>query len=308
MRSARVEPHGAWSGLLGLDVSRLLQRAGLATGYGDLYAEWAKLSGAADPGHGRYASASVGVGTVGLSFEFKDYDRFNLLGNDPPPLVREHTAYLLNRRTHVMEPRNERGVQVEVVFPVEGVGTFTANYSRARNTVGAVTRRFDERYLALEVDRFGPDRPLQAFFDWGRDELGFRKALRTGGVTAGTTLGGGWSADVDAELQRGVLPFGAAPNYWDAYGAIAVEAPGGIRLSAAVDRTTDPLETDDPATLTVQETSPVRFWSATASGGAGNVDAVLFVGERRGGIACTSGTCYQVLPFRGAELRLMTRF
>jgi len=35
---------------------------------------------------------------------------------------------------------------------------------------------------------------------------------------------------------------------------------------------------------------------------------VLFVGKRRGGLACTAGTCYQVQPFEGAELRLVSRF
>jgi len=35
---------------------------------------------------------------------------------------------------------------------------------------------------------------------------------------------------------------------------------------------------------------------------------VLFLGKRRGGLACTAGTCYQVQPFEGVELRLVSRF
>jgi hypothetical protein len=35
--------------------------------------------------------------------------------------------------------------------------------------------------------------------------------------------------------------------------------------------------------------------------------ATLTFGKRRGGLACTAGTCYVVEPFKGAELRLTTR-
>ena len=41
---------------------------------------------------------------------------------------------------------------------------------------------------------------------------------------------------------------------------------------------------------------------------SGHHDLTLFAGERRGGRACTAGTCYEVLPFEGVELRLTSRF
>ena len=34
----------------------------------------------------------------------------------------------------------------------------------------------------------------------------------------------------------------------------------------------------------------------------------LFAGERRGGPACTSGICYEVLDFKGVEIRWTTKF
>ena len=34
----------------------------------------------------------------------------------------------------------------------------------------------------------------------------------------------------------------------------------------------------------------------------------LFVGERRGGPACSAGICYEVLDFKGVEMRWMARF
>ena len=34
----------------------------------------------------------------------------------------------------------------------------------------------------------------------------------------------------------------------------------------------------------------------------------LFYGKRRGGNACTSGICYEILPFEGLEVRLNSIF
>ena len=34
----------------------------------------------------------------------------------------------------------------------------------------------------------------------------------------------------------------------------------------------------------------------------------LFAGERRGGPACNAGVCYEVLDFKGVELRITSRF
>ncbi|MCT4646781.1 MAG: hypothetical protein N4A74_17455, partial [Carboxylicivirga sp.] len=34
----------------------------------------------------------------------------------------------------------------------------------------------------------------------------------------------------------------------------------------------------------------------------------LFAGERRGGPACSAGVCYEVLDFKGVELRWYARF
>jgi len=34
----------------------------------------------------------------------------------------------------------------------------------------------------------------------------------------------------------------------------------------------------------------------------------LFAGSRRGGPACNAGICYEVLDFKGVEIRLTSRF
>ena len=53
----------------------------------------------------------------------------------------------------------------------------------------------------------------------------------------------------------------------------------------------------------------LTFTSGTVSGEIGpHFEATLFYGKRRGGLACTAGTCYKVEPFKGTELRLTARF
>ena len=74
-----------------------------------------------------------------------------------------------------------------------------------------------------------------------------------------------------------------------------------------MDRSTDISETDQADTFEI-ETDPVRFLSVNLNARFGPYEALLFAGERRGGTACTSGTCYEVLAFKGAELRILTRF
>jgi len=34
----------------------------------------------------------------------------------------------------------------------------------------------------------------------------------------------------------------------------------------------------------------------------------VFYGSRRGGLTCLSGTCYEVLPFEGVEVRWTAQF
>ncbi len=54
----------------------------------------------------------------------------------------------------------------------------------------------------------------------------------------------------------------------------------------------------------------IRYWPGVeASYKINSSNTIsLFAGKRRGGPACTSGICYEVLDFEGVELRLKTKF
>jgi hypothetical protein len=305
-----VRPQGfegsyAWSWLAGMDLTPAFEHAGLSSLYGEVYAELANREKFTSDGHGRYLSGNFGIGSVGISVEYKDYDNFDLLANDPPQLVREHTAYLLNRNTHVLQTLNETGFQVEAVFPVADLVTVTGNISWGKNRLSStVSTVFDERFIGTELGFLPDSHTASVFFDWGRDELEALASHRTGGMLLGTSTENNHTLELNLELQRGKLPFGANPRYWDTYGVLSWQSPIGLGAAIALDRSTNPSETDRGN----NETDPVKFLSVNLNARFGPYEALLFVGERRGGTACTSGTCYEVLEFRGAELRLTTRF
>lgn len=304
------ETSWAWSGLAGLDFLPILNTLGVKDASGDLYAEYARRAGGPETGYGVYLSVNAAVRRLGVSVEYKDYDHFALGVNDPPSLVREHSAALLNRTTHVLLPLTERGYQAELTYVLSGVGTVTANLSRGRNALAAGFETvFDERYLAVEVDRFYPDFSGSAFFDWGRDELEAMHDRRTGGVLLETELAGGQRLSADFEVLRGRRPFGDPDTFTDTYASVSWQHPAGFGAALVMERSSDLLETDDPGTLTQIETDPRTWWAVNLNARLGSrYEALLFAGKRRGGTACTSGTCYQVLPYSGVEVRVTTRF
>lgn len=268
-------------------------------------ADWRKLRRGGGTPHALYASSGLLWRRLGLSAEWKDYAGFRRGTNDPPSLVREQTYALLNRNTHVLDAGLESGYQLEASYGLSDAVTATANVSRAD---GARLNRYRERFVEL---RFAPsDRRAwegAVFYDQGEDRVSALANNRVLGGTGGLRLRAGWSGRVDLEFQRANQTHGALPatRFEDLYAALVVSRAG--RGSAAVvwDRTSDPL---------------VR--SVFSGGGAYlhlvNVvlgaelsprqEATLTLGRSRGGRACTAGTCYQVPPFDGAELRLVSRF
>ena len=295
--------HQVWSALGELDLSEYLADAGL---YANVYGEYARREGR--EGHGRYLSAMLGGAQASLSAEYKEYDNMALRFNDPPSLVREHAALLLNRATHVLLPLNESGYQIEGTYYQPGVGSLVANISHARNDLTPTfSTFFKERHIGLDLDPIGS---LSAglFFNWGKDDLTGVKSRRIAGLNIKTDLASGQTIGLDAQHQRASRPFGDPANYKDYYASFSWQHPRGVGAALSMDRTTDPFEVDRPNTPEI-ETGVRTFWSLNLNARINaRHDIALFAGERRGGTACTSGTCYQVLPFKGMEMRVNTRF
>ena len=99
-----------------------------------------------------------------------------------------------------------------------------------------------------------------------------------------------------------------AASFNDQYASLTVSRANLGSVSAVRERSTDP-EQEDPALAVGDAVDPRTFWAVVVQATiSGHHEVTLFVGERRGGRACTAGTCYEVQPFKGAELRLVSRF
>ena len=103
----------------------MLARLGLTGVYADFQGEYAQRDVAFDRffsldrdlGRALYLAATLASGPWGLSLEYKDYEDFALEHiNNPPPLIREHSAYLLNRITHDVLADDEQGYQAELSY------------------------------------------------------------------------------------------------------------------------------------------------------------------------------------------------
>ena len=201
----------------------------------------------------------------------------------------------------------ERGFQLEGSWTARPWGTVTANFSRSDGRGD----RFDERFLELHA---APDEgrawEATAFWDEGEDGFSSIAGRRIYGASGTWRVDGRWSIAADVQRQEATREFALLPAiaFGDHYAALTTSRAGLGSATFAWERSTDPLQ-EDPALATDGRIDPRRFLAgiikATLSE---HHEATLFFGQRRGGRACTGGTCYEVRPFRGAELRLVTRF
>jgi len=268
--------------------------------------DWWRFHAGDDHSQGFYASTGLVWGPLGFSGEWKDYHAMQLGVNDPPSLVREQSYTLLNRTTHVLNARDERGYQFEGTWRQAGLGDLTLNRSHGDGHLVASqpARRFDERFAELHV---APGRwpwlDATVFADRARDLFVGAERRETYGVSSRVPMPHGTSAEFDLEHQSSSV-----------FGAAFVEQAAALTLrhsrwgSAGVNfqSSTDPAEAR-PGDTSV---TPRRTWWGGTVGATieHRYEASLFVGQRRQGLACTAGTCYTVEALEGVAFRLLTRF
>lgn len=255
-----------------------------------------------------YTGVNFYLDDFGGSLEFKDYRNFRLGQgfNDPPSLIKEHTYPVLNRSTHVLETSDETGFQGEVYYNFEGGHSITANVTTATNDL---FRKFEYREYFLEgyyqVDDF---LSLKSFFDYANDDFKDEKDRISVGFIVDKSFDYTWGTILDLQYQTfdRVLNPGTSKNY---YASLAVSKISDFTISAIFEATTDPELTDNPTTFPEVETDTRTWFGGNVSYKINSSNRVaVFAGKRRGGPACTSGICYEILDFEGVELRFSTRF
>ena len=285
----------------------------------NLYAEHARLnpSSANDylqnkrtVPHASYYSVNLGVKRMGLSAEFKDYQHFENYINLPPILFMEHSYYLLNRKSHELLSESEKGYQLEWTWRASSTLFILANTSKAVNRLGLQEFEFIDRMLEVTV-HWNDAITSKTFYNWSREDILGEDDRKTAGLNMDWNFSGPWALSLDQEYQR------IHNRYYNdtlnpiqnIYTAITLSNAPGFSLSLMMDRTTNPADVDDPATRYIIENNAKNWFSISGAYQVTmNNEISLFYGKRRGGLACTSGTCYEVLPFEGLEIRWIGRF
>ncbi|MFV1883136.1 MAG: hypothetical protein ACMZ7B_01400 [Balneola sp.] len=255
-----------------------------------------------------YLGSNFYFDSFGGSIEYKDYNNFRLGQgyNDPPSLIKEHTYPVLNRSTHVLNVSNETGFQLEGYYNFEGGHSVTANYTTANND-GFVELKYREYFLEgfYKVDNF---LSVKAFFDYAKDEPKGEEDRISIGFITDKSFDYEWGLNLDIQYQTFNRSFDPEPssNY---YAALSFSYLPDLSAGIVFEASSDPQLTDNPATVFEIE-DDLRTWlGANFSykfSSSNRLD--VFAGKRRGGPACTSGICYEILDFEGVELRFSTRF
>ncbi|HYM82490.1 MAG TPA: DUF6029 family protein [Candidatus Limnocylindria bacterium] len=275
------------------------------------FEEWVRLRTSDRVPHALYASSGLVWGRFALSAEWKDYVGFRLGTNDPPSLVREHSWTLLNRNTHLLDaggidpPSGESGFQIEGSLRLPASAALVVNFSRS-DLLRFSPGRFEERFVELDLDAVaGLPIDVSTFYDQGEDsDLLITERDGFGGA-ATVRARDIYSATLGFERVNATREFDGP--FHDVLLTGTVARAGWGSLSLSWERSTDSAqeEPDDVA----PGVQPRHFVAGVLNAQISeHHDLTLFAGERRGGRACTAGTCYEVLPFEGVEMRLTSRF
>jgi hypothetical protein len=266
--------------------------------------------------HALYTSTQLAWSSGAVGFETKDYHRFRSSVNDPPTLVPELSHRLLNRTTHVLDPNDEKGHQLSLGQSLPwwlGGGSLEAVHAAStgrREVLGEFVdpRDYDQAFVAVDSDPRRAAR-LRLYFSDGKDEFEDLTGLRTAGGLASVAFTENLAAELDIGHQvreRILFDDTIRSEDWAVVGTFSWANLGSVGF--LFERTDDPLFLDDPFTPEI-ETDPRSYFGGSLSWRAGERhDVILFAGRRRGGTACTSGTCYFVPDFEGLELRVSSRF
>ncbi|MEP1307238.1 MAG: DUF6029 family protein [Balneola sp.] len=262
-----------------------------------------------DQSYALYSGLNYYHGSFGASLEYKNYNDFRLGSsgfNDPPSLIKEHTYPILNRSTHVPNTSNEQGVQAELFYTFEGDHSLVANYAY---TINEVARRNEYREYFIEgTYKFNDQLSLKSFLDYAVDEPKQQDNRISIGLITDKSFGESQNVIVDLQYQTYDESFQPEKieNY---FASLSYSFNSSLNISAVFEASTEPGLTDNPNTFPEIETN-TRTWLGFNSLYRINTSnsLALFVGKRRGGPACTSGICYEILDFEGAEVRITTRF
>ncbi len=244
-----------------------------------------------------YAGLNFSAGSFGMSIEYKKYNNF-IIGsgiNEPPALVKEHTYRVLNRSTHVLQPSNESGYQIELFYTFPNFSSLTFNNTLAVNNFGERTT-FSESYVEYDFTA-NEIHDIKVFMDYANDPFKSQKNRISSGAYADWKISKSSGLTTDYEFQRFERLAKTFQNHVMVLGySFKSKVVGSIVAETSNDSFI--IETPSKVWLGIN----LKYQLAKSH------NLQIFAGERRGGPACNAGVCYEVLNFKGLELRMTNRF
>ncbi len=243
-----------------------------------------------------YANISLSLEKFGANLEYKKYNKF-LIGsgiNEPPALVREHSYPLLNRSTHVLQPSDEKGIQLETFYQLDIFSLLTFNYTYAINQF-VKDYRYHELFLEYSGLVFN-ESDLKLFADFANDPFKDEENRITLGFALDKVVNKSWGIIIEGEGQKFNRLNDGVNNYM-----MSITARNKSKLYAGI-------ITEWSNDSYITEKNKWWFGANMRYKATNNHTLQLFAGERRGGPACSAGVCYEVLDFKGLELRWIARF
>ncbi len=281
----------------------------LTSPYGDLYAEYARKDNPpgqyfSQDGKGFYLSANLYTTGLGLTLEYKDYDKLDFTNqdvtyNNPPALAREHAYTLLNRHAYILDLFDEKGVQAEITSaPAEEV-SLVANFS--------YTTDHQDRLIFSEV--------------YGELEYDYKdKATLKGGISR-------MESKKEEGSPRRLAPLLDVVYYLSEANSInfvlehlwTEEDRGSLSFYDQILSLTLSKSSLGSITFTHERTTEWQVredWSGKRSWFIGTLDLTLgedhtlslSIGSRRKGKVCAGGVCVDKPALDGIEIKLLSQF
>ncbi|MFT6809887.1 MAG: hypothetical protein ACJA01_003129 [Saprospiraceae bacterium] len=247
-----------------------------------------------------YTGVSGYKGSFSFTTEYKKYNNF-VLGagiNEPPAGVKQQTYRVLNRSIHVSNPTNEEGYQIDLLYNLKNGTILNFNHALAVNQFGSNSFSFREYFFEVQSS-LNANIDYKAFIDYSQDPF----------KGENDRLSIGLYSDIGINEKIRFLPEVEYQSFdRGADGLYNFNLLLGLNVSSKYFYSILGELTNDP--FIIKDGQSKRLYLGNTFRYKPNYKHTfqLFFGERRGGPQCSAGVCYEILDFKGVEVRWIGKF
>jgi len=247
-----------------------------------------------------YSGITGYSGAFSATIEYKNYKNF-VLGagiNEPPAGVKQQTYRVLNRSIHVSNPIDEEGYQIDLLYTLKDGTVLNFNHSLAQNQFGGNTFSFRQFFFEVQSS-LNDNIDYKGFLDFSQDPFKGEHDRISLGLYADIGINEKLRFLPEVEYQsfnRG------ADGLYNFNLLLGLNINSKFFYSALGELSNDPFIIRDGQSKRLYLGNTLRYkpnYRHTVQ---------LFFGERRGGPQCSAGVCYEILDFKGVEIRWIGKF